>query len=107
MRFTLQMGDKGSFQVGDLFFFFRKIFFFEKWLSAVRRPQPVIRRPHPPPAVRIRPSASTLAVFTVEDEQIVWTDKSSQTDKSSDEKTGPTNFQTTLSSQFVRLFARL
>ena len=48
-----------------------------------------------------------LAVFTLEDEQIVWTDKSSQTDKSSDVKTGRTNFQTTLSSQFVRLFVRL
>ena len=45
-----------------------------------------------------------LAVFTLEDEQIVWTDKSSQTDKSSDVKTGRTNFQTTLSSEFVRLF---
>ena len=48
-----------------------------------------------------------MAVFTLEDEQIVWTDKSCQTDKSSDVKTGRTNFQTTLSSQFVRLFVRL
>ena len=48
-----------------------------------------------------------MAVFTLEDEQIVWTDKSSQTDKSSDVKTGRTNFQTTLSFQFVRLFVRL
>ena len=49
----------------------------------------------------------SMAVFTLEDEQIVWTDKSSQTDKSSDVKTGRTNFQTTLSSVFVRLFVRL
>ena len=48
-----------------------------------------------------------MAVFTLEDEQIVWTDKSSQTHKSSDVKTGQTNFQTTLSSEFVRLFVRL
>ena len=48
-----------------------------------------------------------MAVFTLEDEQIVWTDKSSQTHKSSDVKTGRTNFQTTLSSEFVRLFVRL
>ena len=47
-----------------------------------------------------------MTVFTLEDEQIVWTDKSSQTDKSSDVKTGRTNFQTTLSSEFVRLFVR-
>ena len=32
-----------------------------------------------------------LAVFTLEDEQIVWTEKSSQTHKSSDVKTGRTN----------------
>ena len=36
----------------------------------------------------------SLAVFTLEDEQIVWTDKTSQTDKSPDVKTGRTNFQT-------------
>ena len=48
-----------------------------------------------------------MTVSTLEDEQIVWTDKSSQTDKSSDVKTGRTNFQTTLSSEFVRLFVRL
>jgi len=30
----------------------------------------------------------SLAVFTLEDEQIVWTDKSSQMDKSSDVQTG-------------------
>ena len=45
--------------------------------------------------------------FTPEDEQIVWADKSSQTDKSSDVKTGRTNFQTTSSSEFVRQFVRL
>ena len=33
----------------------------------------------------------TMAVFTLEDGQIVWTDKSSQTDKLSDVKTGRTN----------------
>ena len=32
-----------------------------------------------------------MAVFTLEDEQIVWTVKSSQTNKSSDVKTGRTN----------------
>ena len=48
-----------------------------------------------------------MAVFTLEDEHIVWTDKSSQTHKSSDVKTGRTNFQTTLSSEFVRQFVRL
>ena len=52
-------------------------------------------------------TVESLAVFTLEDEQIVWTDKSSQTDKSSDVKTGRTNFQTTLSTEFVRLFVRL
>ena len=46
-----------------------------------------------------------LAVFTLEDEQIVWTDKSSQTDKSSGVKTGRTNFQKTLSSEIVRLLS--
>ena len=45
-----------------------------------------------------------MAVFTLEDEQIVWTDKSSQTDKLSDVETGRTNFQTTSTSEFVRLF---
>ena len=50
---------------------------------------------------------SVMAIFTLEDEQIVWTDKSSQTDKSSDVKTGRTNFKTTLSPEFVRLFVRL
>ena len=48
----------------------------------------------------------SMAVFTPEDEQIVWTDKSSQTDKSSDVKTERTNFQTTLS-EFLCLFVRL
>ena len=48
-----------------------------------------------------------MAVFTLEDEQIDWTDKSSQTDKSSDVKTGRTNFQTTLPSEFFCLFVRL
>ena len=48
-----------------------------------------------------------MAVFTLEDEQVVWTDKSSQMSKSSDVKTGRTNFQTTLSPEFVRLFVRL
>ena len=32
-----------------------------------------------------------MAVFTLEDEQIIWTDKSPQTDKSPDVKTGRTN----------------
>ena len=44
-----------------------------------------------------------MAVFTLEDEQIVCTDKSSQPDKPSDVKTGRTNFHTTLWSEFVRL----
>ena len=35
----------------------------------------------------------SLAVLTLEDEQIVWMDKSSQTDKSSDVKMGRTNFR--------------
>ena len=39
-----------------------------------------------------------MAVFTLEDEQIVWSDKSSQTNKSSDVKTGRTNFSTNKSS---------
>ena len=39
-----------------------------------------------------------LAVFTQEDEQTVWTDKSSQTNKSSDVQTGRTNFLTNNSS---------
>ena len=46
--------------------------------------------------------AVALTVFTLEDEQIVWTNKSSQRDKSSDVKTGKTNFKTT-SSEFVCL----
>ena len=41
---------------------------------------------------------TSLAVFTLEDEQIVWTDKSSQTNKSSDVKTRRTNFSTNKSS---------
>ena len=45
------------------------------------------------PIVRV-----TLDVFTLEDEQIVWTDKSSQTNKSSDVKTGRKNFSTNKSS---------
>ena len=54
-----------------------------------------------------------MAVFTLEDEQIVWMDKlsqmdkSSKTGKSSNVKTGRTNFQMTLSSEFDRLFVRL
>ena len=40
----------------------------------------------------------SMAVFTLEDEQIVWTDKLSQTNKSSDVKTGRTNFSTNKSS---------
>ena len=40
----------------------------------------------------------SLAVFTLEDEQIVWTDKSFQTNKSSDVQTGRTNFSTNKSS---------
>ena len=48
-----------------------------------------------------------MAVFTLEDEQIVWTEKSSQTDKSSDVKTGRTNCQTTSKSEFACLFVRL
>ena len=39
-----------------------------------------------------------MAVFTLEGEQIIWTDKSSQTNKLSDVKTGRTNFLTTKSS---------
>ena len=39
-----------------------------------------------------------LAVFTLEDEQIVWTGKSFQTSKSSDVQTGRTNFSTNKSS---------
>ena len=35
---------------------------------------------------------SRFTVFTLEDEQIVWTNKSSQTSESSDVKTGRTNF---------------
>ena len=42
-----------------------------------------------------------MDVFTLEDEQIVWTGKSSQTDKSFDVKTGRTNFQTTFLAEFV------
>ena len=57
-------------------------------------------------SVILKYKSNSLAVFTLEDQQIVWTDKSSQTDKSSDVKTGRTSFQTTLSSQFVRLFVR-
>ena len=38
---------------------------------------------------------SLLVVFTLENEKIVWTDKSSQTDKSRGVKTGRTNFQAT------------
>ena len=50
-----------------------------------------------------------MGIFTLEDEQIVCTDKSFQTDKSSDVKTGRTNFQTTKSSEnlFVCLFVFL
>ena len=39
-----------------------------------------------------------LAVLTLEDEQIVWTGKSFQTNKSSDVQTGRTNFSTNKSS---------
>ena len=48
-----------------------------------------------------------MAVFTLEDEQVVWTDKSSETNKSTSVKTGRANFQTNKSSNFVRLFVRL
>ena len=44
-----------------------------------------------------------MAIFTLEYEQIVWSDNSSQMDKSSDVKTGQLNFQMALSSEFVRL----
>ena len=37
-------------------------------------------------------SVKTMAVFTLQDEQIVWMDKSSQINKSSDVQTGQTNF---------------
>ena len=40
----------------------------------------------------------SLAVFTLEDKQIVWTDKSSQMNKSSDVKTARPNFLTNKSS---------
>ena len=66
-RFKLQMGDKGSFQVGDLFFpslFFskKKKNVLEKWFSAIRHPPSAIRHPpsairHPPSAIRHPPSA--------------------------------------------------
>ena len=49
------------------------------------------------PPVNVRGNF-VLAVFTLEDEQIVWMDKSSQTNKSSDVKTGRTNFLTNKSS---------
>ena len=57
----------------------------------------------PPPPPSRPPSARTtlkqrMAVFTLEDEQIVWMDKSSQTDKSSDVRTERTNFLTNKSS---------
>ena len=39
-----------------------------------------------------------MAIFTLEDKQIVWMDKSSQTNKSSDVQTGWTNFLTSKSS---------
>ena len=48
-----------------------------------------------------------MADFTLEDGQIVSTDKSSETDKSSSVKTGETEIWTNKSSQFVRLFGRL
>ena len=55
-----------------------------------------------------------MPVFTLEDEQIVWMDKSSQTNKSSNVKMGRTNFSTNKSSDiwpsgkaiFPRRFAR-
>ena len=43
-------------------------------------------------------SVKTMAVFTLEDEQIVWMDKSSQINKSSDVQTGQTNFSMNKSS---------
>ena len=49
----------------------------------------------------------TLAVFKLEDGQIVWTNKSSQTDESPSVKTGRTQFCTYKSSDFVRRFGRL
>ena len=58
--------------------------------------------------------SASVAVFTLEDEQIVWIDKLSQTNKSSDVQTGGTNFYTSKSSDicpsrktiFPRRFAR-
>ena len=55
-----------------------------------------------------------MAVFTLEEEQIVWTDKSFQTNKSSDVQTERTTFSTNKSSDiwpsgktiFPRRFAR-
>ena len=54
-----------------------------------------------------------LIVFTLEDEQIIWTDKSSETNKSFHVKTGRTNFSARKSSEirpsektiFLRRFA--
>ena len=45
---------------------------------------------------------NSMAVFTLEDEQIVWTDKSPQTNKSSDVQTGQTNFSTNTLSHIYR-----
>ena len=36
----------------------------------------------------------TIAIFTLDEKQIIWMDKLSQMDKSSDVKMGQTNFQT-------------
>ena len=47
--------------------------------------------------MRFKWALTILAVFTLEDEQIVWTDKSSQTCKLSDVKTGRTNLSVCLS----------
>ena len=47
-------------------------------------------------------SLFSLAVFTLEDEQIVWTDKSSQTNKSSGQMPDDLSVQTICSSSSVK-----
>ena len=51
-------------------------------------------------------SGQLFAAFTLEDEQIVWTDKSSQTDKSSDVATGRTNLSVCKDVFFLRRLVR-
>ena len=41
----------------------------------------------------------SMAIFTLDDEKIIWTDKSSQMNKSSDVQTERTNFSTNKSSE--------